>query len=219
MNNTTSPIKLFIVILALAISIFIAYALPRVQYKGSGFISNLKIPDTIADWKGKDISENLNLDFDKNWNRFISGVFIHEYKNSAGQRLVLIILDAGNFHHPNVCFTAAGYEIKELKDTEFNISDRSIEAHTLYTTKEQENNLSFYWIIIDKKLAANWLEQKIKQLYFSLFNRERVGLMVRIDIPAREGKIEEKILQARQFLNNLNKSLPPEQADYLFGER
>ncbi len=210
--------KVIIVIIILSLTLIAAYAIPRAQYEGTGFISQLSIPLTIADWSGRDIKESLNLDFDKNWNKFISEAMIYDYVNPDGQRLVFIMLDAGNFHHPNVCFTAAGYEIEELGTTEFNIQGRAISAQTLFTTKENEKNVSFYWIIIDKKIADNWIEQKIKQLYFSLFNRQRVGLMVRFDIPVRKEQLREATLIAKEFINELVKVLPPEQSQFVFGE-
>ncbi len=209
----------YIIITILIISVVITYTLPRAQYVGTGFISNLNIPTEIPGWKGRDITDQLNLDFDKNWNKFISEALIYDYRNMEGQKLVFIILDAGNFHHPNACFTASGYEIKELDTTEFNINGRTIKTQTLFTTKEQENNFSFYWIIVDKKIADNWLKQKIKQLYFSLFNRKRVGLMVRFDIPVKNEQIKDATLIAKQFISELSQAVSSEKADYIFGAK
>ena len=218
MNNKQDKIKNAIVIIILFSALIAAYAVPRAQYKGTGFISSLNIPMSFAGWQGRNIQNSLNLDFDKNWNKFISDALIYDYINTEGKRAVFIILDAGNFHHPNVCFTAAGYEIKELSDTTFDISGHSVTAHTLFTQKDNESNFSFYWIIIDKKITDNWIEQKVKQLYYSLFNRERVGLMVRLDVPSDEGNIEGAIILAEQFITDLKNKLLPEQADYIFGK-
>jgi EpsI family protein len=211
--------KLLIVITLLSLTLIGSYAMPRAQYVGTGFISSLDIPLSISDWVGRDVKDRLNLDFDKDWNKFISEATIHEYANRKGNNLVFIMMDAGNFHHPNVCFTSAGYEIKELGDTEFSIQDRSFKAHTLFTTKGAESNLSFYWIVIDQKIAHKWIEQKIKQLYFSLFNRKRVGLMVRVDIPTKEDNIKNSLLLAKEFITELSSSLPPGKLDYIFGKQ
>ena len=210
--------KSIIVIVLLSLTVIAAFTIPRARYVGTGFISKLNLPESMNNWHGKDITDSLNLDFDKDWNKFISEAVIYEYINKAGKRLNFIILDAGNFHNPNVCFTAAGFEIEELADTELNIAGRSIKATTLFTTKENQSNLSLYWIIIDKKISNNWIEQKIKQLYFSLFNRDRVGLMVRIDVPAERDNIKQAILIAEEFLNKLFNVLPSEQSQFVFGE-
>lgn len=209
--------KLIIVFTLLILALIASYAMPRAQYVGTNFISTLKVPLKVADWTGKDVKEKLNLDFDKDWNRFISEAMIHEYKNPKGQQLSLIMLDAGNFHHPNVCFTAAGFEIKELKSTEFDLPGRTVKAHTLFTTKEGVSNISFYWIIIDKKVIHSWIGQKYKQLFYSLFNRQRIGLMVRIDVPTEKKNIKEAVVMANQFLNSLSAKISKEKIEYIFG--
>lgn len=218
MSRKQNMVRYWIATVLLLASVVAAYTMPVMRYEGTGFISKLEIPLTIDNWQGKDVSNELNLDFDKNWNKFISEAKIIQYINKKGGQLLLIILDAGNFHHPNVCFTSAGFKIKELEDIEANVSGHSFSAHALYTEKGQNSNLSLYWIIIDKKIARNWIEQKLKQLYFSLFNRNRVGLMVRFDIPAKENTIEEARLIAIKFMNDLSQSLSREQAEYVFGQ-
>ncbi len=42
--------------------------------------------------------------------------------------------------------------------------------------------------------------------------------MVRIDIPARENDIDDAMLLAKQFINDLSDVLQPEHADYIFGK-
>ncbi len=216
-HNKSSKKYLTVIIILLS-CIITAYAMPRAQYKGTGFISGIDIPYKMNNWTGRDITDQLNLDFDKNWNKFISEAKIIEYISKSGQKATMIILDAGNFHHPNVCFTASGYTIKELKDQELNVSGRKIKAHTLFTEKGKIKNISIYWIIIDKNIVHEWIEQKIKQLYFSLFNRERVGLMVRFDIPTDENNIQGSIDIAQQFISELSQAIQPKYADYICGE-
>jgi len=217
MSYKLRPSKFWIVILLLLSSIILSFAFPKAKYEGTGFISQLKIPDTFSEWQGKDITENLDLSAEEDRYKFISGALAYEYVNKDGENLLFIVLDAGNFHHPKVCYTSSGFTVKDLKDTEFHTLNSTFKAHTLYTEKGGEGFLSFYWIIIDKKIAHEWIEQKIKQLYFSLFNKKRVGLMVRIDIPAKEGNIKDAIIPAERFISDLSRALPPEEADYIFG--
>ena len=136
-----------------------------------------------------------------------------------GENLLLLILDAGNFHYPKVCFTASGFKVRELKDTEFYILNQKVNAHTVYTEKNNEKFLVIYWISINKNIAPHWMEQKLKQLYFSLFNKKRVGLMVRLDIPIKGNNIDDAISLSREFINNLSQTLPSEHADYIFGRK
>lgn len=209
--------KNIMVIIILLIVICASYAVPRAKYSGTNFTSELNIHSTF-EWRGTNVSESLNINTtDTNFN-FINNALAYNYVNSAGRNLLFVILDAGNFHHPKVCFTGAGYKIKELRDTEFTFSGRIVKAHTLFTERRGESFLSFYWIVIDKKIAHDWIEQKIKQLYFSMFNKKRVGLMIRIDIPTREDTIEESNTLARQFITDVGGTFLPDQADYIFGE-
>lgn len=217
-NRKKTLTKIWIVSILLLCSVVISYSVPRATYVGSNAISKIDIPLKVNNWQGRDVSDQLKLDITIDTNKFISDAKIIQYVNKQGDKLHFIILDAGNFHHPNVCFTAAGYEIKELDDTELILPGRTIRAKTLYTEKNQESAVSLYWIIIDKKITSNWIEQKIKQLYFSMFNKKRVGLMVRIDITTDSDNIDNTINTAKQFIHELNPSLSPERAEYLFGK-
>jgi EpsI family protein len=211
--------KYIIVIIMLVIAILISYSLPKAKYTGTGFISGLKIPKSITGWEAQDVTKEVGLKSTATIYDFVSESIAYQYTNKEGKNLLFIILDAGNFHHPKVCFTSSGYKIKELTDTEFHLSNQTLKTHTLYTEKGNSTNLSFYWIVIDKDVAHEWIEQKIKQLFFSLFGKQRVGLMVRIDIPSKEYDIEEATSIADQFILDLSQSINPEHADYIFGAK
>ncbi len=211
--------KQITVIVLLMTAILASYAIPRVRYAGTNFISNIGIPAEFQEWKGEDVTEILEINTEESSFNFINDAVAFEYVDLQGDNLLFIILDAGNFHHPKVCFTSAGFDIRELGATEFMLPDHTFKAHTLFTERDNNTFLSFYWIVIDKNIAHEWIEQKFKQLYFSILNKERVGLMVRIDIPAREENIGAAMTLARKFVADLNQSLQPEQADFIFGEK
>jgi len=215
MHNT----RHFVVIIILLLStIIINFIFPENKYTGTNFLSTLTLPDQISNWQGKDVKEKLNLGNQKTTNAFIGDALAYQYINNNGEQLLLIILDAGNFHNPKTCFTSAGFKIKEFPDTEIHVSDHSFKSHTVYIERGNESYLSTYWIIIDNKIVHEWIEQKLKQLYFSMFNKKRIGLMVRIDIQAKGNTVEHALILAKQFINDLQKSLPPEKADYIFGK-
>lgn len=205
------------VIIILILAILISYSLPKAKYTGTGFISELKIPKEISGWTGRDVTKEVGLNANSSEYDFVSGALAYQYINEKGKSLLFIILDAGNFHHPKVCFTGAGYKIKELPDTEFHLPTHALKTHTLFTERGRDNSLSFYWIVIDKNVAHEWIEQKAKQLFFSVFGKKRVGLMVRVDVPAGEGDVEEALILAEQFIKDMNRSLYSEQSDYVFG--
>jgi EpsI family protein len=216
MNNRR---YLIIIIILLILTIGFSFAFPRTKYSSINFLSETKIPTSLSGWNGEDVSNSLGISEDDAKYNFISEAAAYQYNNKDGKKLLFIILDAGNFHHPKNCFTGAGFKTRELDDTIFQISDRSFKAHTLFTEKGSETFLSFYWISIDKDIAHEWIKQKIKQLMFSLSNKKRVGLMMRIDIPSKEHEIEDSIKLARQFVKNISAELPLDQAEYIFGKK
>ena len=215
MHNTRGTIAIVILLIS---AIALSFVLPRSKYSGTNFLSNTKIPTSLSEWSGKDVSAALALNSIGDQYNFISEAIAYQYINKEGKKLLFIILDAGNFHHPKNCFISSGYRTSDLSDTVFHASNHSFKAHCLFTEKGTETFLSFYWIIIDKEIAHAWIDQKIKQVFFSLFNKKRVGLMVRIDIPTEEKNIEASMDLARQFIKDLIQSLPPEQAGYIFGK-
>lgn len=216
MKNTY---KHYIVIILIAAAIAFVQMLPQVQYTGTRFISTINLPTQFAEWKGIDISESLNINVDEARFNFINDAAAYQYFDSTGNSLIFIVLDAGNFHNPKVCFTSSGHDIKELNDTEISLPGHRLKAHTLLTEKEGKRTLSIYWIIIDKDVAHEWIEQKYKQLYFSMFNKKMIGLMVRADIPLKGDRIEEAVTLGKQFFYDLYRSIELQHVDYMFGEK
>ncbi len=213
MNNK----KQLITVIFLTLTIAVSFYLPRHKYTSPKIIPELKIPQNINGWwYGSDVSKKLNLQ-DERYN-FVSDVFASVYANKYRESLLFIILDAGNFHHPKVCFGSSGYKIKETPQAAFKVGGREFKPNILFAQKGKEELLIIYWICIDKKIV-NWAEQKLNQLWFSMFNKQKTGLMIRLDIPAQENKIPDSISTAEEFLNDLIKNLPPEQADYIFGKK
>jgi hypothetical protein len=216
MHNTQ---KSLVVIILLLSAILINFIFPEIKYTGTTFLSSLTVPDKISDWQGTDVKAKLDLNNPGDTDDFISTALAYQYINKHGEQLLFIILDAGNFHNPKTCFTSAGYKIRDLPDTEFHVSGHTFKSHTVYIEKGNDSYLSTYWIIIDKKIVHEWIEQKLKQLYFSMFNKKRVGLMVRVDIPAREDQIGRALITGKEFIHDLSLSLQSTQSDYIFGEK
>lgn len=211
--------KLIIVIMLLVCTILLSYALPRVKYTGTNFLSSISIPSSLPEWKGANITPDLLVNKGDDKYNFISETIAYQYVNREEKKLIFIVLDAANFHHPKVCFTNSGFKTRDLPDAVFHVSNRLIKAHSLLTENGSDTFLSFYWICIDKKITYQWIEQKMKQIFFSLFNKKRVGLMVRVDIPLKENNIEGTVNLAQQFIDELFVSMPPVQAEYIFGNQ
>ena len=209
------PLKPLIVIALLVATIIVAFAIPRPHYKSPDIIPTLDIPIYMGDWRGRDISKQFNLNDERY--KFIGNVFANMYSNYLGEGLILLILDAGNFHNPKVCMGASGYTSKDLPDTEFKTPYNTVRAHTVYFEKGDEGTLIIYWICINKKIV-DWNTQKLIQLWYSLFNKEKVGLMVRLDISTNKDRIQSSVSVAKEFIADLSKSLPREKCEYVFGK-
>lgn len=204
---------LIIIVLLLSTGVY-TYATPRAKYESSNMLSELDIPSEMPDWMSRDVSRSLDLQDEKY--KFVSDVFARAYMNNIGERLLFLVLDAGNFHHPKVCFGSSGASIKDLPDVTFNAGGRSFKAQALYSEKAGEGTLVLYWICINKK-TVDWTQQKMGQLWYSLFNKKKTGLMVRLDIPTSEDRISGSMGLAREFLNEISSKMPSDQLDYLFG--
>ncbi len=209
MNRSLLPIVL------LSLTIAVAFVLPKPKYKSADILSRISIPESLPGWQSKDISGKIDLR-GTNMN-FISHVFAREYTPVSGNSLYLFILDADNFHHPKWCIAGAGFSARELEDIEFKVPNRAWKAKAIYFKKENEGFLTVYWMCINKK-QVTWTGQKFIQLWYSLLNKQKTGLMVRIDIPTASNHILEAKESIQELLTRLAAQIPPEQNEYLFGK-
>ena len=198
-------------------TIFISFGLQKPKYISEDILGKLNIPYSLSDWRSEDASDSINQRADDRYN-FISDIFARVYGIRDGDSLLFIILDAGNFHHPKVCFGSSGYKIKELEDTQFDIPNGKLKAKTLLALKGEsdEGFVLVYWIVINKK-QVDWTEQKMKQLWFSLLNKEKQGLMMRLDIPVTNGDPKAAISLAKRFIADISYEMSDEDMGYIFG--
>jgi EpsI family protein len=200
MNNS----KQILVIALVGIAILVAFALPKPKYQSLNILKQINIPATFGVWTSQDATKNLDINDDRY--KFISDIFARTYTRQDGVSLLFLILDAGNFHNPKVCFGSSGYKIKELSDEQIQAGGRSFKATTLYTQKPGEGYVLMYWLCLDKQITG-WTGQKAKEFFASIIGKKKTGLMVRLDIPSSE-----------QSTTDLSKSLSPQDLEYIFGK-
>ena len=200
----------------------------KTKYVSQDILSRLEIPYEIREWKGKDVLDDWNLD--DNTYKLIEHSINREYKNKNEENIYFTVVDAGNFHNPKICANCSGFKTKDRENAEFHIispaqaESRALKARAFYAYKEVGNNadnyegyLITYWVCINKE-RANWLEEKVKELWFAFFNNERINLMVRVDVPCKEGGIETALQLAGKFINDLALTIPLETSEYIFGK-
>lgn len=195
---------------------------PQSKYHSPDVLSQLQIPEQTALWTSRDVSDVINPG-DLRYN-FISRIFARVYRAPSGCSLLFLILDAGNFHNPKVCFGAGGFAAADLPRASFKIKDHALKAHAVFFEKPGdtiqgrpgESYLVIYWLTINKE-PVDWTRQKWLELKYALFNKEKTGLMMRVDIPVARESLPAALSCAREFLSAVAASLPPEQAEYVFG--
>lgn len=202
------------IVLLLSATIY-CFGFPKAKkYEGLNMLSQFTIPLEFNGWQGKNMEQDWSIE-DETYN-FIGQAMDREYVNRDGRNLFLLVLDAGDFHNPKICAHSSGFTVKELNDIEFLILNRTVRAHSLYVEKNAEGFLTIYWMCIDKDIV-DWTEQKIKQLWFSLIDKKRAGLMIRLDVPVKEVGIEDAFRLAKEFLVDFSQAIPLDQVGYILG--
>jgi hypothetical protein len=212
-----------LIIILLVAAITIAFALPKPKYASPDVLSRLNIPETFDSWRSRDISNKVNTGGDIY--NFVSRVFARQYTRSTYyslldkdvEGLTFLILDAGNFHNPKVCYGSSGYTVKELPDIEFDANGRKFRASAVFFDKPGQGVIITYWIVIDKK-QADWTQQKLIELWSSLFGRKKAGFMCRLDIPAAVNTTGDAEKLAKDFICAISPLIPADQAEYIFGK-
>lgn len=212
--------KFHIVSFILLTTIFLCFLFPRNKYQGTSILSDLHMPLTLTDqWQSTDYSTKLSTTKDERFN-FLSGAFARIYGTREGKSLLILILDAGNFHHPKLCYASSGFKIQELDDTFFQTQNKALKVKTFLAEKNRASGeaiVVMFWMVINKQ-KVDWTEQKLTQLWHSLFNKKQVGLMIRLDIPVVDGKSDEAVAFGKRFIHDLSRSMPFEKQEWMFGK-
>jgi len=201
------------ILIAAAASIVIFAPVPK--YTSPNILQDIKIPAAFSYWYSKDASNSFNLN-DLRYN-FISRIFARDYFSKYGDRGMFLMLDAGNFHNPKVCYGASGYKAMDIQQPEYKLSDRTLKANAVFFEKPGESYLLIYWITINKQ-RVDWGKQKLLDLYHSLFNKKKIGLMVRMYIPCTRQTIDSALRTSREFITQLEPNISPSQRDFVFGK-
>jgi len=206
--------KIWIAIVLLSTAITYIYVLPKQSYKNIEVLHQLKIPLDLPNWKGTEIKHAFKFDGEPN----NMGIYKNlRYVNVHDKLLYFTVFGSDNWHSPKVCSKMTGFEIINLGTEKVNLSNNiKFNTTNVFAQKEDNGFLIIYWLCIDKKVV-NWAEQKLKVFWYSLFNKEIVGIMIRIDVPCKENKVEEALELSKQFLTILFKTIDSDNAKIVFG--
>ncbi len=212
MKNT----KFYIASLLIGVTIAYCFLVPKPKYQGVMILKELHVPTATINWRSEDFSQNIARAKDDRFN-FLSEVFARVYGTSDGRSLLLLLLDAGNFHHPRLCYGGSGFKSQDLSETEIKTTRRSFKAKTFLARKGNEAFVVIYWMCINKE-RVDWTEQKFTQFWHSLFNKKQAGLMIRIDIPVGKMTADEAVVYGQNFISDLSAEMPADQAEWMFGK-
>lgn len=211
-------LRFHIASLILIVTIIVCFTLPKPKYQGTSILQDLNVPFTLGNqWQSVDYTNNLSTTKDDRFN-FLSGAFARIYGTREGKSLLFLILDAGNFHHPQLCYGGSGFKTKELALTEFTTQNKTVKVRTFLAKKDSgETIVVMYWMVINKQ-KVDWTEQKFTQLWHSLFNKKQVGLMTRLDIPVADNRTDDAIALGQKFIKDLTKNFSNEKQEWMFGK-
>lgn len=207
--------KPLLIIIFLVAALAFAYGTPRPKYQSTEILKTITLPDKIGQWKGEDVKQQVNLG--QNQYFFIDDIKTKKYVNTEGMTIYFTLLDAGNFHHPRLCFSGAGYTPQDLPDTYFETYNAKFSAPTLFFKKTGQDTLVVYWLCINGE-RMDWTGQKFKEFWFTLWGKKKTGFTVRLDIPVTEQNIKPALIYAQDLVKTLSRGMPREKAEYIFGK-
>lgn len=203
---------LFIIVLG------ITYVLPKPQYENSDVISRLDIPTRLYNWRSQDMSQAIIQDNKDDRYKFISDIFARAYGTKYNESLLFLVLNVNNFHPPQDCFTSSGYKVSKMNNLDVGLTTKKLSTYAFLATKADQSFLVVYWTVIDRELIENWTYGEFKQMMMNVLNKDRAGLMMRLDILVENGDIQKALKLGERFIQDLEKEFPIVQKEYLFGQ-
>ncbi|MBL8012725.1 MAG: exosortase-associated EpsI family protein, partial [Candidatus Omnitrophica bacterium] len=139
----TRTFRKFLMLLLVGLAMAAAFLPKKTRYEGLNVLSEIRIPSEMPGWTSVDISDQIDVNQDVY--NFISDVFARIYQNPYGEQVLLLVLDAGNFHNPKVCYTSSGYSVKEKESVTLSVDQTKIKANMLDIHRPDRAIFLFYW--------------------------------------------------------------------------
>jgi len=217
--------KNFLIGLALIVAAWAGFALRPIKHaddQGPKINLESMIPKQFADWKVDDTIIPLQPDpetlaaLNKLYNQMLSRTYI----NDKGERVMLSIAYGGDqsqsmqVHKPEVCYSAQGFQMLELKIGTLDTGYGVIPVKRLLANKGDRLEPIIYWITIGGEVAVNSIKWKFVRLKYGLTGKVPDGMLFRV---SSLGKKESAYPLQEGFIKDLLKSISPENRKYLIG--
>lgn len=208
--------RFWLVVLALILTMILSFSFSGRGSFHSDILSELKIPREFSGWTGEMLPDNYLRLEDQKYD-FINSFFGAEYVREGEDYLIFTIVDADHFHHPKVCYSGAGYEIREIQGHSVSICEnKNLELSLYRIQKKEERFFMAYWICTDKELT-DWSTQLRRQFWNSLTRKDSVSFMMKIEIPFDEGKEEDALQTLDAFIREFCHTMPSPDKEFFFG--
>jgi EpsI family protein len=215
----TGKIKfvMVIVLFIAAAALVMFYKVERVTQART--INLAVIPEEIGGWQMLNEQTSMGTSASK----FLNDVLFRTYKREDGKIIILAIAYGAdqkqNFsiHVPEGCYRAAGSDVTSIGVVN-DVDIPGLELKRLLVRDKEKTEPMQYWIILNGRVITNHFERKIKQVYYSLFNVQAGGVLVRVSSLSNDKEFQNDYEIQRSFINALYKSLNLELRRLLFGE-
>lgn len=176
------------------------------------------IPKEIGEWQM--VSEKTEMN--PSASEFLNDVLFRTYKRGDGKTIMLAIAYGAdqkqNFsiHVPEGCYRVAGYDVASMGVVNHPLIT-GLELKRLIILDKERAEPMLYWIVLNGKVLTNHFERKIKQVYYSLFNVQAGGVLVRVSSLCNDKDFQNDYEIQKAFIIDLYKSLNHELRRILFG--
>jgi EpsI family protein len=207
----------------MVIALFIAAAAFVMFYKverttQTSTINLASIPEEIGGWQMVEQQTSMGTSASE----FLNDVLFRSYKRGDGKTIILAIAYGAdqkqNFsiHVPEGCYRAAGSDVTSIGVV--NDADiQGLELKRLLIKDKEKTEPMQYWIVLNGRVITSHFERKIKQVYYSLFNVQAGGVLVRVSSLSNDKDFQNDYEIQRSFINDLYKTVDPELRSLLFG--
>jgi EpsI family protein len=183
------------------------------------------IPVSFGDW----IIDPGNVpivpspDVQANLARLYDQIVSRTYVNARGERMMLTIAyggdqsDALKAHRQEVCYSAQGFEIKEVLHGDLRLLGKPIPVTRMLAVRGPRSEPVTYWFTMGNRVVLGRLQRLLVQLRFGLSGRIPDGMLVRVSSisthPARA------FMEHGEFTSALLGAMRPDDVPMLLGSR
>lgn len=153
-----------------------------------------------------------------------SGTLNVTYVNSSGQPVMVSLAYGKNqnswstaAHRPEFCYRAQGFEVEPRGRGRLALANHQIEVIRLMSRRGQQIEPITYWVTLHDAAALPGFSRKMQQLRFGMQGMIVDGFLVRLSSLGTDE--EEQFKLQEQFMQQLEKALPPDIRPRLFGRQ